>query len=101
MTEPAPAVTEQDRRYFCYMVRCNNGAFYTGWTTDPVRRVKMHNSGQGAAYTKMHCPVILVYVETLTSRRAAMCREREIKKFSHAKKQQLINAWFECQMSDC
>lgn len=80
----------ETKSFYCYMVRCSNGAFYTGWTTDPERRVKTHNSGRGAAYTRMHCPVTLVYVETLESKQAAMMREREIKKYTHERKQRLV-----------
>lgn len=72
--------------YYCYMVRCANDAFYTGWTTDPLRRVKQHNAGQGARYTRMHSPVALVYVEEVADHSAALKREVEIKRYSHAKK---------------
>jgi putative endonuclease len=72
--------------YFCYMVRCANDAYYTGWTTDPVRRVKEHNAGRGARYTRMHGPVELVYVEEVEDHIAALKREAEIKKLGHARK---------------
>ena len=72
--------------YYCYMVRCANDAFYTGWTTDPRRRLKAHNAGQGARYTRMHGPVVLVYVEEVADHSAALKREAEIKRYSHMKK---------------
>ncbi len=72
--------------FYCYMVRCANDAYYTGWTTDPIRRVKEHNAGRGARYTKMHGPVELVYVEEVEGHIAALKREVEIKKYTHAKK---------------
>lgn len=72
--------------YYCYMVRCTNDAYYTGWTTDPLRRVKEHNAGRGARYTKMYGPVELVYVEEVEDHIAALKREAEIKKFTHKKK---------------
>ncbi len=78
--------------YYCYMVRCANHAYYTGWTTDPIRRVKEHNAGRGARYTKMYGPVELVYVEEVESHIAALKREATIKKMSHAKKVALANA---------
>lgn len=81
------------QRFYCYMVLCSNHTFYTGWTTDPERRVKIHNSGQGAAYTKIHCPVILAYVEELPSRHDAMLREIEIKKMSREKKRKMSENW--------
>ena len=72
--------------YYCYMVRCANDAYYTGWTTDPIRRVKEHNAGRGARYTKMYGPVELVYVEEVEDHIAALKREAQIKKYTHAKK---------------
>ena len=71
------------------MVRCSNGAYYTGWTTDPTRRVKEHNAGRGARYTKMHRPVHLVYVEEVTDHSAALKREVQIKRYSHDRKASL------------
>lgn len=72
--------------FYCYMVSCANDAFYTGWTTDPVRRVAEHNAGRGARYTRMHGPVHLVYVEEVEDHSAALKREAEIKRLSHARK---------------
>jgi putative endonuclease len=75
---------------FVYMVRCADGALYTGWTTDVERRVAQHNAGRGARYTRMHRPVILVYREELADRSAAMRRERAIKKLDHERKERLV-----------
>ena len=72
--------------YFCYMVRCSNEAFYTGWTTDPLRRVQEHNAGRGARYTKMHGPVELVYVEEVENHSTALKREAQIKRYTHQRK---------------
>jgi len=76
--------------YYCYMVRCANDAFYTGWTTDPLRRVTEHNAGRGARYTRMNGPVDLVYVEVVEDHVAALKREAEIKRLGHAKKAALV-----------
>lgn len=76
----------QPNLYYCYMVLCANGAYYTGWTTDPVRRVKEHNAGRGARYTRTHGPVQLVYVEQVANHIAALKREAEVKKLKHAQK---------------
>ena len=75
---------------FCYIVECVDGTLYTGWTTDVTRRVKMHNAGRGAKYTRMHRPVRLVYVEKLRTRSAAQKRELEIKRMPRAKKLAII-----------
>jgi putative endonuclease len=75
---------------YCYIVECIDGSFYTGWTTDPLRRERQHNRGAGARYTSQRRPVHLVYVETQPDRSAAMRRERKIKALSRAKKVALI-----------
>ncbi len=71
------------------MVHCSNGAYYTGWTTDPIRRVKEHNAGRGARYTRMNGPVQLVYVEEVEDHSAALKRELEIKHYHHDRKAKL------------
>lgn len=81
------------RRYYCYMVRCCDGSFYTGWTLDPERRAKQHNSGTGAAYTRLHRPVELVYVEEVASRSEALKREITIKRWTHQKKEKMAR-WY-------
>ena len=75
---------------YCYIVECADGTLYTGWTTDPDRRVSMHNKGHGARYTKMRGPVKLVYVEEQPNRTSAMQRERAIKKMTRERKQKLF-----------
>ena len=76
---------------YCYIVECIDGSFYTGWTTDPQRRLKQHNTGRGARYTRARSPVQLVYVEVQPNRSLAMKREHVIKKMSHSKKRALVD----------
>jgi putative endonuclease len=77
---------------YCYIVECSDGTFYTGWTTDPERRLKIHNSGRGARYTRARRPVRLVYVEPQPDRLSAMKRERAIKTMTRQRKQELIGS---------
>lgn len=76
--------------YFCYILECADGTFYTGWSTDPERRTRRHNSGQGARYTRARRPVRLVYMESLPDRSTAMKREHVIKRLDRTAKQRLI-----------
>lgn len=76
--------------FFCYMVECADGTFYTGWSTDPERRVKTHNTGKGAKYTKTRRPVKLIYVEELPDKSSALKRERAIKRLSRKEKEKLV-----------
>lgn len=75
--------------FYCYLLECADGSYYTGWTTDPARRERQHNQGSGAAYTRMHRPVKLVYVEEQPDRATAMRREIAIKRYSHERKKKL------------
>jgi putative endonuclease len=77
---------------YCYIVQCSDGTYYTGWTTDPEKRVKAHNAGRGSRYTRTRRPVKLVYVEAQPDRVSAMKRERAIKTMRREQKQKLINS---------
>ncbi len=81
--------------YYCYMVECADGTYYTGWTTDPERRVKEHNAGRGALYTKFRRPVELIYLEEVTDRSTAQRREHKIKKLTREKKVDLVREFEE------
>jgi putative endonuclease len=83
---PESPETNPETSYYCYMVRCANDAYYTGWTTDPLRRLADHNAGRGARYTRMNGPVTLVYVEQVEDHSAALKREVQIKRLGHARK---------------
>jgi putative endonuclease len=78
--------------WFVYIVRCNDESLYTGITTDLERRVFEHNhdNHKCARYVKSRRPVLLVYSESMPSRKAAIQRESAIKRFPRKKKQKLI-----------
>ena len=78
---------------YTYIVRCADGTFYTGWTTDVERRVKCHNDGKGAKYTRPRLPVELVYFEVFETKEEAMRREAAIKKLSRERKELLVAQW--------
>ena len=78
--------------YYVYILLCDNGSFYTGYTKDIDERFQLHLSGRGARYTKMHKPKRVVHVETYEVRSEAMRRERFIKKLSHNQKQALCKS---------
>ncbi len=80
---------------YTYILRCADGTLYTGWTNDLARRLKTHNAGKGAKYTRTRLPVRLVYAETFEDRQDAMRRECAIKRMTRAQKEQLA-AQFPC-----
>ncbi len=84
--------------HLVYIVRCADGSFYTGYTTDIERRVKEHNGegnskaeqSAGARYTRARRPVRLIYSEVFATRSEAMKRECAIKKLAKTEKEVLI-----------
>lgn len=78
---------------FVYMVRCTDGTLYTGWSTDPAARLRAHQSGKGARYTRAKGAAALAYVEKCADRRAAMRREYALKQLPKAQKELLCRAW--------
>ena len=76
--------------YFCYLLRCADGSFYTGVTTDVGRRVDEHNGGKGARYTMGRRPVQLVWQEAHPNRSSAQRRETAIKRWRRDRKLALV-----------
>ena len=77
--------------YTAYVVRCADGSLYTGIAKDVEARVKAHNSGKGAAYTRTRRPVVLLYQEACADRSSALMREIQIKRLPKEKKEKLVS----------
>lgn len=73
-----------------YIAACDDGTLYTGYTTDPERRIAEHNAGNGAKYTRGRAPVRLVYREAFATRSEALRRECAIKRLRRTEKERLI-----------
>ena len=73
-----------------YILRCANDYLYVGSTTNMKERLQRHNAGYASKYTHLHKPVELVYIEEYDSYQEAFKRERQLKKWSRAKKEALI-----------
>lgn len=78
---------------FTYILECSDGTLYTGWTNDLERRVKAHNAGKGAKYTKSRRPVKLVYFESFSTKQEAMRREWKIKQLKRQEKEIMITGF--------
>ncbi len=76
--------------WFVYVLECRDGSFYTGITNDLEARIKAHQSGQGAKYTRERSPLCLVYQEPCKDKSSAAKREMTIKKLTRAQKEKLI-----------
>ncbi len=84
--------TETAAKHFAYMLLCSDGTIYSGYSTDPNRRVAVHNSGHGAKYTRSRLPVKLVFTECFTTKGEALKREAALKKLKHTQKVSLISS---------
>lgn len=72
--------------YFVYILLCEDKSFYTGSTNDVEKRFEAHRNGKGAAYTKSHKPVKIIYSQNFQTKGEALKREAEIKKLKRAEK---------------
>jgi putative endonuclease len=77
--------------YYVYILRCSDDSFYVGSTEHLQARVHAHNSGRGATYTFKRRPVRLMYAEAFETKTQAIKRERQLKRWSAAKKQSLLD----------
>lgn len=77
---------------YVYILECNDGTLYTGYTVDVEKRIGVHNAGLGAKYTRNRLPVKLRYQEACETKSLAMKREIQIKKLSRQQKLQLIGS---------
>lgn len=75
---------------YVYILECRDGTWYTGWTNDVERRLKAHNGGKGAKYTKSRLPVRLIYTEGYETATEARRREWQIKCLTRAQKEELV-----------
>jgi putative endonuclease len=76
--------------WHAYILKCKDGTFYTGISNDLKSRIKQHNLGNGAKYTRGRGPVKLVYSEQCADRSTALKREAEIKKLTRSQKKNLL-----------
>jgi putative endonuclease len=79
--------------YYVYILKCNDESFYTGITWNLPKRIKEHNLGVGAEFTKSRLPVKLAYYQKLDSKKEAAKREKEIKGWCRRKKEKLIKSF--------
>ena len=89
--------------HFFYVLECKDDSYYAGYTNDLKRRVRVHNEGKGAKYTRAKRPVRCIYYESFETKRQAMQAEyrfkqltREAKKRYMAKEQMLDAITKEC-----
>ncbi len=81
--------------FWLYILRCSDQSLYVGHTDDLERRLAQHQSGELGGHTALRRPVTLVYCQEFPTREEALARERQVKNWSRAKKQALIESDWE------
>lgn len=77
--------------FYVYILKCNDGSYYTGHTDDIDKRISEHRFGLIAnCYTKNRRPIEVVFIQLFSTRDEAFCAERQIKGWSRKKKEALI-----------
>ena len=81
--------------HYVYILQCSDKSYYVGSTSDLTNRIAAHNAGKGAFWTSKRLPVKLIYHEKYDDQSKAIKRERQLKGWSRAKKQALIDSELE------
>ncbi len=78
--------------FWCYVLRCSDGIYYTGHTDDLERRLAEHHHGGYSDFTAARRPVALLWAQDFPSRHEALAAELRIKKWLRAKKEALARS---------
>ena len=77
--------------FHAYILLCSDGSYYTGHTDDLQRRIAAHHAAQVKGYTQTRRPLRLVWSQEFPTRHEALAAERQIKGWSRAKKEAMID----------
>jgi putative endonuclease len=83
--------------FWVYILRCNDGSYYTGHTDDLGQRMAQHETGAiPGCFTFKRRPVQLVYSQEFSTRDEALTAEMQIKGWGRKKKEAMIRGdWAE------
>ncbi|WP_099158914.1 GIY-YIG nuclease family protein [Virgibacillus ndiopensis] len=79
-----------DKEHVVYILKCKDNTLYTGYTNDLARRLRMHEEGKGAKYTRGRGPFEVEFVKAFVTKEEAMQHEYAIKQLSRSQKDQMI-----------
>lgn len=77
---------KSEKQHTFYVLECKDGSYYAGYTNDLVKRVKVHNEGKGAKYTRAKRPVTCIYSELYKTKQEAMQAEYAFKQLTRIQK---------------
>lgn len=80
----------ENNGHFFYVLTCRDGSFYGGYTNNLERRIKLHNEGKGAKYTRGRGPVKLIYYKGYHDKGDALRAEYQFKRLNRKKKMEFL-----------
>jgi len=83
---------KREGKFYVYILKCKSGTYYTGYTNNLENRIKEHNDGKGAKYTRDRRPVKLVWSREYKYFKKAFLEEKRIKKLTREQKKELVDA---------
>ena len=83
-----------------YVLECNDGSYYAGYTNDLTKRITVHNEGKGAKYTRAKRPVVCIYHETFETKREALQAEYAFKQLSRKQKTHYMGGQINDEISE-
>jgi len=79
--------------FYVYILECIDETYYTGYTPDLKKRLKLHNEGKGAKYTRDRRPVKLAWFKEYRYFKLAFLEEKRIKKLTRKQKKELVSGF--------
>lgn len=81
---------DKANEHLFYVLECNDGSYYAGYTNDLEKRIRVHNEGKGAKYTRAKLPVRCIYKESFETKREAMQAEYQFKQLTRSAKERYM-----------
>lgn len=81
-----------ENEHYMYVLKCSDATYYTGYTNCLERRIRLHNEGKAAKYTRCRTPVTLIYHAIFETKREAMQAEYYFKKLNRKQKEQIMES---------
>lgn len=91
---------ETRTNYYMYVALCNDDTLYTGFTVNVSERIKVHNAGKGAKYTKYRRPIDLLFTKAFETKSEALQAEAQFKKKTRLEKLHYLSQFVADELHD-
>lgn len=79
-----------ENNHYFYVLHCKDNTLYAGYTNNLEKRVRLHNEGKGAKYTRGRGPVELIFSKAYDNKSDALKAEYEFKQLPRGKKEKYL-----------